>query len=270
MASFSSETARLFDIQRYSVGDGPGIRTTVFFKGCSLRCSWCHNPEALSHKIQVMNKEGFDKKVGFDITSYDLMSTLLKDISLYKKSGGGVTFSGGEPMLQAAFIRKTLIGLKEENINTAIDTAGNVPFSSYESILDWVDLFLFDLKILSPQKHHLYTGASNQLILSNLENLLKHRKKVEIRMPIVKGLNDSIDDIDNTISYLSKLLEFGEINRIKVLPYHSLGQFKYAELGFKSPNHEAPDADILAEYEHRISHLFTKNRDKKVELSTIN
>ena len=255
MASESTATGRLFDIQRYSVNDGPGIRTTVFFKGCSLRCSWCHNPEAISHKKQMMDNKGLSKEIGYDMDVNDLMKHLLKDKPLYMKSGGGVTFSGGEPMLQSLFIAELLPHLKAENIHTAIDTAGNVPFSCYESIYNDVDLFLFDLKILDPEQHRLHAGASNKRVLSNFERLIRNQKQIELRLPIIKGINDSMNDINHMVTYLSSLPQLSSIRRVKVLPYHAMGSFKYGQLGLPTTAFEAPDDHVISLYQEKISQL---------------
>lgn len=255
MALPPSDTGRLFDIQRYSVSDGPGIRTTVFFKGCSLRCSWCHNPEAISCKKQIMDKNGYQKEVGFDTSVEALVKVLLKDNPLYIKSGGGVTFSGGEPMLQAPFIKKVIPFLKKEQISIAIDTAGNVPFEFYESILDDVDLFLFDIKVLDPEKHRKYTGASNHLIFDNLEKLIHRNKSIELRLPVIKGINDSSQDIEHLIAFLTSLPELSNITQVKVLPYHAMGNFKYAQLGLKVEECEPPSESKVSLYRERIRNL---------------
>ena len=198
------KTATIFDIERNSYVDGPGIRTTVFFKGCNLHCSWCHNPESQSPKPQMLvykNKcTGCGKCkekcpnalkkcelcgrctlycphdardiCGKEYTVDEVMREILKDKLFYENSGGGVTFSGGECMLQIDFLEEILKACKENGIHTAVDTAGHVPYERFEQILPYTDLFLYDVKCFDSDKHKQYTGVENQLILKNLKFMI--------------------------------------------------------------------------------------------------
>jgi len=168
----------IFDIKRYAINDGPGIRTTVFIKGCPLNCWWCHNPEGIKINIENLNKTkkinskiNQNKIFGYKINVKNLTNEILKDYIFYKESKGGVTFSGGEPLLQIDFLHSMLIECKKNNINTAIDTCGYSTIKKIEKIYDHVDLFLYDLKFIEDKQHEKYTGKSNKIILSNLKYL---------------------------------------------------------------------------------------------------
>ena len=253
-------TATIFDIQRNSYVDGPGIRTTVFFNGCNLRCAWCHNPESQSPKPQMMfykNKcTGCGKCkekcpnhlescelcgkctlycphdareiCGKEYTVDEVMREILKDKVFYENSGGGVTFSGGECMLQIDFLEEILKACKENGIHTAVDTAGCVPFEYFERILPCTDLFLYDVKCFDSEKHKQYTGVGNELILENLKRLLATDKSVWIRIPIIPTVNDTGEEIRSIRSFL---LFCGTPEKVELLPYHAMGEHKYAALG---------------------------------------
>jgi len=168
----------IFDIKRYAINDGPGIRTTVFLKGCPLNCWWCHNPEGINLNIEKLNinkkintKINQKEKIGYKINVKDLTNELLKDYIFYKESGGGVTFSGGEPLIQIDFLHSILLECKKNNIKTAIDTCGYSTIKKIDKIYDYVDLFLYDIKFIDEKQHLKYTGKSNEKILSNLKYL---------------------------------------------------------------------------------------------------
>lgn len=253
-------TATIFDIERASYVDGPGIRTTVFFKGCNLRCAWCHNPESQSSAPQMMlykNKctdcgrckdkcpYGLDECrlcgkcslycphdareiCGSAYTADEVFKEIVKDVSLYGDSGGGVTFSGGECMLQINFLKEILKKCKENGIHTAVDTAGHLPFERFERILPYTDLFLYDVKCYDSEKHKSYTGVGNELILDNLKRLLRSSASVWVRIPVISGVNDT----DEEITAISKFLkENGNPEKIELLPYHAMGEHKYSALG---------------------------------------
>lgn len=258
--------ATVFDIQRNSYVDGPGIRTTVFFKGCNLRCKWCHSPESQSPERQVLfykDKctgcgrcqasdvfgEGFicfdgAKEIsGKEYTADEILSEVLKDKIFYDMSGGGVTFSGGECMLQADFLAEMLKICKENGIHTAVDTAGHVPWEEFEKVLPFTDMFLYDIKLMSPERHKEYTGVQNGLILENLSKLLKSGTSIWVRIPIICGVNDSEDEI-------KKVKEFFTVNgfpeKTELLPYHAMGEQKYQALSkpftrFSTPTEEKLD-----------------------------
>ena len=247
----SNTTANIFDIQRNSFVDGPGIRTTVFFKGCNLKCAWCHNPEGQSTKKEWMvypdKCVGCGRCVGIGLESADficlhdakiicgkeytvdeVMREILKDKVFYENSGGGVTFSGGECMLQIDFLEEILKACKQNGIHTAVDTAGNVPFEWFERILPFTDLFLYDVKCFDREKHKRYTGAANELILSNLEKLLKTGRSVWVRIPIIPTVNDDEKELQHIKAFL-RSCKYPE--KVELLPYHAMGEHKYAAIG---------------------------------------
>ncbi len=268
-----SATGIVFDIQRGSFVDGPGIRTTVFFKGCNLRCAWCHNPESQADKKQMMlfgdkciecgrckavcpnalKSCDFCEKCtilcpqsareisGNEFSVDDIIGIILKDMDYYG-SDGGVTFSGGECMLQIEFLKELLIECKKNGIHTAIDTAGHIPYSHFEEILPYTDMFLFDIKCMSVEKHKKYVGTDNALILENLKKLLKTEKKIWVRVPIIEGVNSSSDEMLKIKDFFDK---HSYPDKIELLPYHSLGEHKYCALGRKAPNFKAPSDHTL-------------------------
>lgn len=278
------------NIQRFSIHDGPGIRTTVFLKGCNLRCLWCHNPETLhkdleiqffsqncigcgkcfevcpenAHQIekgQRIFKRELCKKcgkcaeicyasalvmAGKEMTVEQVMEEVIKDQPFYLNSGGGVTFSGGEPLLQKDFAKALLIDSKKYGLHTAVDTAGNVPWQVFEEILSYVDLFLYDLKVIDKQKHEEVTGIQNHIILDNLKKLAMKGANIWIRIPIIPGINDNIDEMKKMNDFI-KCLE--GVNKVELLPFHRLSEKKYESLGmeYKAKNYLTPSKENMAE-----------------------
>ena len=221
---------RIFDIQKFSVHDGPGIRTIVFLKGCSLRCRWCCNPESQEFDIQEMKTENSSKIVGQDITVGEIIEEVLKDRIYYRRSGGGLTLSGGECLLQADFSQALLAAAKENGINTAIETAGNVKYEEAEKVFPYLDLMLMDIKHINADKHKEFTGCSNERILENAVKFSKNVKKLIIRVPVIPGFNDTEDEILKIAEFAAKLENVDELH---LLPYHRLGADKYDRLGRK-------------------------------------
>jgi pyruvate formate lyase activating enzyme len=229
----------IFNIQRFAIHDGPGIRTTVFFKGCPLRCWWCHNPEShkiLPEKFDGCNlRRGFDQsfsmdkdKVGMEISVDELMSEIIKDRVFYEESEGGVTFSGGEPLMQPRFLAELLKECRTNGVHTSVDTSGYASTDILNKIADNTDLFLYDLKLMSDDDHQNFTGVSNQVILKNLNELNQLGKKVIIRIPIVPELTDTNENlmaIRGFVSYLNNVIE------VNLLPYHRAGEGKYTKYG---------------------------------------
>ena len=215
----------VFDIQRFSISDGPGIRTTVFLKGCNLRCAWCHNPESVSPEPQRMDGELYGK----EMSCLEVMETVCRDAAFYQNSGGGMTLSGGEPLLQPEFALELLKWCREEQIHTVVDTAGNVPYAVFEKIIPYTDLFLFDLKAVSPELHREGTGVDNQLILENLQRLDVPKW---IRIPVIPSYNDNQKELE---AMAERLQDVPKVERICLLPFHRLGFAKYRKLGVLNP-----------------------------------
>ncbi|WP_027630427.1 glycyl-radical enzyme activating protein [Ruminiclostridium cellobioparum] len=273
----------IFNIQHFSIYDGPGVRTTVFFKGCNLSCKWCHNPESISPKSQFEfysdrcigcgacfkacpnGVHVLDDKqmhtinrakcigclacadvcfanaitaVGKYVDADYVFDSIMEDYLYYSNSKGGVTFSGGECMLQTEFLYEILKRCREKGIHTAVDTAGNVPWSSFERILPVTDLFLYDIKAADTAVHKLLTGAGNVRILNNLERLSASGKQILVRIPFVPGCNDG------QIPGIAGILKSLNISRVEVMPYHKLGDNKYTALGM---DNELKDVEVPTE-----------------------
>ena len=281
-------TGIVFNIQRFSVHDGPGIRTTVFLKGCPLHCPWCHNPESISTEREIalradrcircgdcmtvcknnavyhengsyaIHRELCKKcgacvevcvsdaraVIGNEMTTEEVMKEIKKDVPFYHQSGGGVTFSGGEPLLQHAFLLTLLQACQQEGIHTTVDTTGCTSAPVLKSIVEYVDLFLYDLKIVNDEKHRILTGVSNQLILGNLQLLAELKKNVIVRMPLLPGLNDDEEDVRSLGDFVCSLTTISEIN---ILPYHRSGVEKYQRIGseYKMESLAIPDQEML-------------------------
>lgn len=263
----------VFDIQRFALHDGPGIRTTIFVKGCPLDCLWCHNPESKSfhpqlsclfknctgcgncaavcpngvHKILAdgTHEIAFDKCVqcgacvkacynhvlkifGTKMTSQELMETVLRDVSFYEKSGGGLTISGGEPMSQFEGTLEMMRLAKENGLHTCLDTSGFAPTERYEQIMPYVDRFLLDYKLTDAEKHKQYTGVPNDLIKKNLDFLCTHGAKISLRCPIIPGINDD-DEHFAAIAALSQKYE--AITEVNVMAYHDMAKGKVKHIG---------------------------------------
>ncbi len=262
----------LFDIQRASTVDGPGFRTTVFFKGCNLRCAWCHNPESQSAAPQLLFYQercthcGLCERVcpyglrkcdlcgkcadacpqearslcGTEYTVEDVVKKILPDRLFYQTSGGGATFSGGECMLQLGFLKELLDFCRKEKIHTAVDTAGTMPWRSFEEILPYTDMFLYDVKSMNSQRHKEYTGIGNEQILENLSRLLQMQKRVWVRVPIIPGVNDTLEEMRALRAFL---LANGYPEKVELLPYHRMGEMKWKALGQKATLFNPPSAE---------------------------
>jgi len=256
-------TAVIFDIQRYSVHDGPGIRTVVFFKGCPLRCHWCQNPEALQRRpelgfvlercidsrncekacpeeailrgekrvdrarctmcgacVETCHAEAL-KLIGEELGEDELITQVSRDRPFYEDSGGGVTLSGGEPLLQVDFLEGFCSRCREEGISLAVETCGAVPFASFQRILPFVDLILYDVKAIDPSLHKAWTGSNNELILSNLERLHRSDVRVIPRIPIVPSYTALPSNLKQIAAHLA-----GSFPEVHLLPYHRWGESK--------------------------------------------
>ncbi|MDQ1352319.1 MAG: pyruvate formate lyase activating enzyme [Acidobacteriota bacterium] len=209
----------LFNIQRFALHDGPGIRTTIFLKGCPLRCKWCHNPESLN--------PGTSDGVGETMTAEQVMKEIEKETIFYDESGGGVTFSGGEPLMQPEFLDALMDKCRQKDIHIALDTTGCVSPQVFDSLAAKADLFLYDLKIIDDAGHKKFTGSSNKYALQNLETLSKKGKRVIIRFPLIPGITDTNENVTAVAAFVSSLKGIHDIN---VLPYHETAQHKYRRL----------------------------------------
>jgi len=219
----------IFDIKKYAIHDGPGIRTTVFLKGCPLNCWWCHNPEGKKVGLETVllkrngNNSEVEKVLGMKVSVEEVMEEIIKDVVFYDQSGGGVTFSGGEPMVQVEFLSALLQACKESGINTILDTCGYAHSEEFDRICGLVDLFLYDIKIIDDTEHLKYTGESNKLILENLKMLSENGEKIEIRIPIVPGITDTEENLEAIVRFLAPL---ENICKVCLLPYNKLGEYK--------------------------------------------
>lgn len=235
----------VFEIRRFCVHDGPGIRTTLFFKGCPLSCWWCHNPESQDFKTETSVKKlslsgnliEKPETTGSFMTVNEVMAVIERDRIFYDESNGGVTFSGGEPLMQEPFLEELLIRCKQDKLHTAIDTSGYASPTPFDRVSRLADLFLYDLKLADDALHRKYTGVSNRSILRNLEALIASGKAVILRFPVVPGITDTEENIFKTKAFINSLIhrqklhnsQMGRQNilQIDLLPYHSMARKKY-------------------------------------------
>ncbi len=287
-------TGMVFNIQRYSIHDGPGIRTTVFLKGCPLACAWCHNPESLRSQPEVvfrperclkcgwcvpacprqalsLGSDGWRREssrcdgcgacaavcpaeavevIGRRLTVAEVLAEVEKDRVFYGESGGGITVSGGEPLAQPDFLASLLAASRSRGLHTVVDTSGYALWPVLERILPDTSLFLYDLKHLDEAEHRRWTGVSNGLILENLSRLAGTGAAVEIRMPVIPGVNDSDDHIDRLGRRVAEL----GLKRLHLLPYHQTAIGKYERFGYvyRLPETAGPAAGRLAELAARL------------------
>lgn len=278
-------SAIIINVQRFSIHDGPGIRTTVFFKGCNLRCLWCHNPESQSARPERMFYKhkcvgcgacravcdvafgsgcdacgtctsvclyGAREISGRTVSVDELLSEIKKDKDFYEVSNGGVTFSGGEPLLQFDFLFEILRQCKESGIRTAIETAGNVPWERIEALIPYLDDILFDIKAIDESKHVALTGVTNRVILKNAEKLRNTvPEKVLFRMPVVPGYNDS--EIDEVVKFVNG-------HRLELMPYHTIGVGKYEALGVEYALRDVkpPESSLIKSVTERYENVFSE------------
>ena len=230
----------IFDIKRFAIHDGPGIRTTVFLKGCPLRCPWCHNPEGQNPDpepampvVVVPDSPGQspDEILGRVVEVEDVVKELERDILFFDESGGGVTFSGGEPLAQPEFLDALLDACRTRKLHTCLDTSGYAPAEHFALFTDKVDLYLYDLKLMDDADHQKYAGVSNRSILDNLRTLDELQKKVVVRFLVIPGLTDTEDNISATLGFLASLRNLRDVS---LLPYHRIAAEKYRRLRRKN------------------------------------
>jgi pyruvate formate lyase activating enzyme len=282
-------TALIFNIQKFCVHDGPGIRTTIFFKGCPLHCLWCHNPESQAFPRQILWTQekcsgcGCCEKAcprgavcasevgvstddercelceqctdacihnareiaGNEYTVNQLLTEIEKDRPFYDQSHGGVTLSGGEVMSQIDFVAALTQACKNRGISVAIDTCGYAPFSSFEKIIENVDLFLYDVKIMDAALHLRYTGKDNAIILDNLKKLAQNKARINLRIPLIEGINADDRNISDIIEFVKDI----RLELVSLLPYHDIGKGKYEKLGvrYEGERMVQPSDERLAE-----------------------
>ena len=223
--SYLETKGRIFDMQRYSIHDGDGIRTICFLKGCVLRCKWCCNPESQAYEIQTMMVSGKPKIIGRDVTVAQVLEEVEKDRSYYRRSGGGLTLSGGESLCQPEFARDLLRAAKEVGIHTAMESMGCASYDKIEELLPFLDQYLLDIKHMNARKHKEFTGKSNEVMLENARKLaLSNGVRLSIRIPVIPTFNDTVEEIKEIAIFAHSLKK---IEKIHLLPYHRLGQDKY-------------------------------------------
>ncbi len=223
---------RIFDIQRFSMHDGPGIRTIVFFKGCYLRCRWCCNPESQEYDIQQMTLGGKTKTVGRDVTVREVLEELEQDRMYYIRSGGGITLSGGEAMAQPDFAFALLKACRLAGLDTAIETTAYADRDVVERLVPYIDHVLMDIKHMNSSKHVEFTSRPNEKILANAEYIAnycaRHSNDLTVRVPVIPTFNDTAAEISDIAKFASSL---PGVRALHLLPYHRLGQDKYAGIG---------------------------------------
>lgn len=216
----------IFSIEEFAINDGPGIRKTVFLKGCPLRCAWCHNPEGLFGGPQIMHGRDGDELCGRFVRSTELAASLLKDSDFYTMSNGGVTFTGGEPTMQSDFLIEVLEMLKGK-VHTALETSGFCPEPVFRRIVGLTDYVLFDIKAVNPEVHKRYTGVDNALILKNLDNLIRSGKPFVVRIPLIPGVNDSLEAMEQVHELI---MDAPGLQRVEILRYHKTAGAKYPKV----------------------------------------
>jgi len=270
-------TGQVFNIQRFSIHDGPGIRTTVFLKGCPLHCLWCHNPESQQRKPElsfldqrcigcgycfkacprgahrmadgrhILDRElceacgictsecyaGGLELVGKTMTVSEVITEVLKDWDFYQTSQGGMTLSGGEPLSQFEFTRSLLVAAREKGLHCGVDTSGYTAYEKLAALLPLTDLFLYDIKEMSDQRHRKLTGVSNRKILANLRRLHDDGARIQLRLPLIPELNDNLEHLQACGQLVHSL---PHLDGVEVMPYHRLGLSKSGRLGYPLPS----------------------------------
>ena len=233
MSDYMNAKGRIFDIQRYSIHDGQGIRTIIFLKGCALRCKWCCNPESQSFEIETMTINGKSKVMGRDVTVAEVMETVKRDLPYYRRSGGGITLSGGECLLQPEFSVGLLRAAKDIGISTAIESMAFAKYETIEQFLPYLDTYLMDIKHIDANKHKEFTGHENRQMLENAVRVaLSKQTELVIRVPVIPGFNDTEKELLDIAQFADNL---PGVTKIHILPYHAYGRGKYEGLGREYP-----------------------------------
>jgi pyruvate formate lyase activating enzyme len=282
-----SLTGMIFDIKKYAIHDGPGIRTTVFFQGCPLSCRWCHNPESQSRLpallyranrcvlcgtcVEICPQNGISingiattdrskcdvcgacadtcyygarEIPGREMSVVEVLAEVERDVPFYDQSGGGVTFSGGEPLLRRKFLAELLRECKVREIHTVVDTSGYAAWEVIDAIRGDVDLFLYDLKLMDAERHQKYTGVSNELILCNLKRLAESGAQILVRIPLIPGINDDAENLVQSAAFIAGL---PNITGIELMGYHDIAEAKYEalEIAYPLPDIEPPTERVM-------------------------
>ena len=235
---------RIFKVQRFAIHDGPGIRTTLFFKGCPLSCQWCHNPESQAMPESI---NGTD----IEVAAKPVIDSIMKDLIFYDESGGGVTFSGGEPLCQPELLMFLLEYCQENGIHTCLDTCGFAPWDRLSAASSMADLVHFDIKLVSETDHAAHTGKSSELILDNLCRLARTDTSVRLRFPLIPGITDTHSNVDRIIGFILKHTPYRDID---ILPYHDTAKGKYEKLGqpYALSHIRPPDENCINRVKHRF------------------
>ena len=237
---------RIFNIQRFSIHDGPGIRTIVFFKGCYMRCAWCCNPESQEYGIQTLTENGKEKTVGRDVTVEEILPELLSDEPYYRRSGGGITLSGGEILAQPEFARDLLHACQDNGLHTAVESTANAPWENVAAILPYLDLYLMDIKHMNSAKHKEFTSQPNELILENARKITDAGTRLIVRTPVIPTFNATKEEIGEIAKFASSLKG---VTQMHILPYHRIGTDKYKGLGrdYSLTGIEPPSKELMNE-----------------------
>jgi pyruvate formate lyase activating enzyme len=252
----------IFSVRRYSVHDGPGIRVTFFMKGCPLSCWWCHNPEGISpfqesvvQTRRVGEKEfQTNEEAGKYYSVEEIVEIAGKDRIFFQQSEGGVTFSGGEPLVQFDFLFEALKACKAHGYKTAVDTSGYSAPENYRAIIKYTDMFLFDIKHLDNEQHIKYTGVPNTGILENLKLVLDSGTDVMVRIPVLPGVNDDIEHLDELKKFITGV-KCDNLRKINLLPFHRIGASKYRKFNipYRMNETEQPSTERMKELKEFFS-----------------
>ncbi|MBF0313651.1 MAG: glycyl-radical enzyme activating protein [Oligoflexia bacterium] len=272
--TITKHKAMIFDIQKFSIHDGPGIRTLLFFKGCPLRCLWCSNPEGLTSTPSFFRDQklcihcgqcehhcpsGALRVIGQEMSVSEVMKILMSDFIFYRESGGGITLGGGEPTMHSEFCLELLRQCRGQGTHTAIESCLYAPWKTIEQLLPWLDLWMIDLKVMDDKIHQMATGVSNTLILENMKKLfLAANVPLLLRLPVIPGINDHLENFQQIIAFIKEHDPLGRVTAVELLPYHRYGVRKYQGLQMEYRYSEAATKDDqYLQYLNEIVQLFS-------------